>query len=191
MGIEKAKIAFIVFVLFVAAGLALVSSQERQPLVAQKQPSSGGLFHIFPIALVRSTPQPLESAIPSQTPEEVFIPGHTAQPDITPTPDALTPRISSITPRRGGAGTAVTITGSGFLPTGNVVVTMMEEFDDVPSTNGTTLRVIFKGPPFVHGADPAVLNFYNQLQAEMEYQVGVRNKNGRSNFVPFIFQFYE
>ena len=57
-----------------------------------------------------------------------------------------TPTIQSITPSKGGVGTVVTIKGYGFSPTGNKVGSAFEEFNNVSSADGMTMRVTIKGP---------------------------------------------
>lgn len=186
MGIEKNKIIFIICVLFMATLLMFVNLWEAQPFT-QKQQSVWKYLYLFPTA------QPHETVISNQTPTpRDQLPESTAQPIPTqkiPVPPA--PKIYRVTPEQGGSETEIIITGSGFLPTENIVVTTLEEFKNVPSFNGTTLHVTIKGPQSIKDTDPTILDFYNKTHAKMEYQIGVINKNGQSNFAPFIFQLYE
>ena len=61
------------------------------------------------------------------------------------------PVVSSFTPKEGWVGTKVTVTGSGFLPTGNLVY-VGSDILNVPSPDGTTLE--FNVSPVIPGVAP-------------------------------------
>lgn len=56
------------------------------------------------------------------------------------------PTISSVSPSSGRSGTTVTITGTGFTATGNVLRTSQKIYEDVPSPDGKTLIVTITFP---------------------------------------------
>src|SRR3989339_1157950 len=113
------------------------------------------------------------------------------------------PKITSISPGSGPNGTVVTITGEGFLPEGNAVVTSLERFSNIGSTDGKTitfpLRVssiaAFEDPAIFSGAEEpgggiyddsavadSVLNAAPPVAVTFPVVVSVSNKNGGSNY---------
>ncbi len=99
------------------------------------------------------------------------------------------PKITGISPEKGGVGTKVTIYGSGFSAMGNSVVSALEVFHDIPSADGRTLEITIKGP-FPREFLEKNKAFYEKHKPEMEYTIGVKNDQGESNFSSFIFTFY-
>lgn len=102
---------------------------------------------------------------------------------------AAAPTVTSISPTRGGAGTVVTVRGNGFTPTGNKVSSVFEEFENVSSSDGTTLEIVIQGP-FPKDFLESNKAFYENYGFEMDYQLVVSNSNGVSGFLPFRFTFY-
>lgn len=109
-----------------------------------------------------------------------------------PTPAYVAPAkpvLTSVSPSRGGVGTVVTLTGTGFLPTGNKVSSVFEEFTNLPSSNGTTLTFTINGP-FPKAFLDMNKAFYEEHNAEMNYDFVVSNSTGASAALPFRFMFY-
>lgn len=111
------------------------------------------------------------------------------RPTVEKKNEVVRPRIDSITPSQGGVGTKVVIYGEGFLPTGNTIGSMFEQFDDVPSSDGKTLEITIKGP-FPKEFLKEHEDFYKENKYTMEYQITVTNTLGRANFMPFTFNFF-
>lgn len=66
-------------------------------------------------------------------------------------PPVVKPNIVSVSPSHLRTGDTVTISGSGFLPTGNTVIfadgPVNQTFSNIPSPDGKTLSFVFKAPP--------------------------------------------
>lgn len=99
------------------------------------------------------------------------------------------PILTSIEPQQGGVGTIVTLRGSGFTPTNNKVSSIFEEFDGIPSLDGTSMQITIQGP-FPQMFLSQNKEFYKENNFEMDYQLVVSNNNGASGFIPFRFTFY-
>lgn len=96
-------------------------------------------------------------------------------------PNAVPPAVESVTPPTGNFGTSVTITGSGFLPTGNDVYFTTGKITGVSSLDGKTLRVVVPGEP--------MQGISGTLQGGgfmMMTNVYVTNTNGKSNAEKFL-----
>lgn len=108
---------------------------------------------------------------------------------VTTTTSQSAPVVTSLYPQRGGVGTTITLTGSGFLPTGNKISSVFEEFNNVSSVDGKTLTITINGP-FPKDFLDEHKDFYKKYNAEMDYEFVVTNKNGYSASLPFRFVFY-
>jgi peptidoglycan hydrolase-like protein with peptidoglycan-binding domain len=113
---------------------------------------------------------------------DVFLPPNDAHTGGAPT-------IFSIEPSQGGIGTKITVHGKGFTKTGNKLGSAFEEFNNLSSSDGTTLTATIKGP-FPKSLMDKNADFYRKNKFTMEYELGVSNNAGKSNFVPFLFTFY-
>jgi len=87
------------------------------------------------------------------------------------------PVINSITPNSGPYGTVITIKGSGFSPTGNMVVTTTNEVENLSSPDGNTLQFTLS-----HGLEEGFQGF--PFNHTINISVGVDNKS--SNKLPFV-----
>ncbi len=83
------------------------------------------------------------------------------------------PVVSSISPSRGGAGTVLTITGSGFAQTGNSVYTGYGVMSGVASADSKTLQVTIN-PPF--GAPRSGLSYTVPLWIYVASDGGISNE---------------
>lgn len=61
-------------------------------------------------------------------------------------PNVPEPTITSVSPSSGGNNTTITITGTGFTPTGNILRTSQKIYEDIPSQDGKTLTVTITFP---------------------------------------------
>ncbi len=122
------------------------------------------------------TPTPLGTPVP--------------MPSSTPTPVSV-PHIKSLQPSSGLVGISVTISGSGFRPTGNKIKFGDQGSENNPtyslnSTDGTT--IIFTVPSGNYmscwNSTPACYTPVLMTQPGI-YQVSVINVNGTSNELPF------
>lgn len=143
--------------------------------------------------------------------------GETGVPEIgasVPSQVGAHVRINSITPGSGPTGTLVTIKGTGFLPTRNIVFAGANTYLNATSTDGVTIHAIMEAPFVIMDNPPESLkqtesdgfeayiaedgrqivpsNFANLLDASftsLPYQVFVKNENGLSNNIPFVLKF--
>jgi hypothetical protein len=109
----------------------------------------------------------------------------TPTPTPTPTPSPTAPKLEAISPRFGAIGTKVTLKGSGFTPTDNIVRFGYGSVVNLPSADGTTLELTVPGelcPPCVYlqGCKIAC-----RVTVPGEYDVSVSNANGTSNSLKF------
>jgi hypothetical protein len=73
----------------------------------------------------------------------------TSAPFIITAPGSVPPTVTGATPIQIGYGQTVTITGTGFTPTGNTIYAGPKVFKNIPSSDGTTLQVVFGNIAFV------------------------------------------
>jgi hypothetical protein len=105
---------------------------------------------------------------------------------VTALTGAATVSITSLTPSSGPVGTRVTITGSGFSPTGNIIHFGSGGSVDVPSTNNGTI-IVYTIPAAAgpHDMNPRIMAS-SQIIAPGDYQVFVVNAQiKQSNAVSF------
>jgi peptidoglycan hydrolase-like protein with peptidoglycan-binding domain len=99
-------------------------------------------------------------------------------PASTQAAQAKKPLITAISPTKAPAGTIITITGEGFLPTGNTVYTGYDR-QTVTSSDGKTITFIFN-PPFASGVQTG-----GHLQfSGIPFHFYVGNTNGTSGESP-------
>lgn len=96
-----------------------------------------------------------------------------------------TPLISSVTPSAAASGTTVTITGTGFTSTGNIVHFSIGGISNITSTNGTSLSFIVPSSIGPYCKPDQACALYLQLLNAGTYSVYVENANGVSNTVSF------
>jgi hypothetical protein len=96
-------------------------------------------------------------------------------------PSAPVPVITSFTPKEGFFGTVVTVTGSGFLPTGNDIRLSYGDVVNVPSADGKTLQ--FTVSPDLPGLK--VGEDRPEFDVRVPYWFSVLNDNGISD--PSVF----
>ncbi len=97
------------------------------------------------------------------------------------------PRIQSLTPKSGHVGDLVTIHGSGFTPTQNVVKFGFGYTSYLNSPDGVTLK--FYVPSSQDECHPSGTPCYEKKNIPVtagEYSVTVTNPNGMSNSVTFM-----
>lgn len=91
------------------------------------------------------------------------------------------PKITNVYPTHAVAGTEVTLYGSGFAPT-NTVYASFNRLDNIPSTDGKTIKFIVKEP---FPADLEVPQFIREQYKSMQYGFYISNAYGSSNTVMF------
>lgn len=92
-------------------------------------------------------------------------------------PQTKKPLITAISPTKAPAGTIITITGEGFLTTGNTVYTGYDR-QVVTSSDGKTITFIFN-PPFASGVQTGGIQF-----SAIPFHFYVGNANGTSGESP-------
>lgn len=109
-------------------------------------------------------------------------------------PNAVAPTITSISPKEGFQGTTITITGTGFTPTGNQVHTSREVIDNVASPDGKTLQVpitiTVDYDPEDEGPTEQIATGYDDPEFNIRdpFGISVMNVNGMSNTEVFYFK---
>lgn len=107
----------------------------------------------------------------------------------TTNPPTANASISVVSPTAGSIGTTVTIYGSGFSSTGNVVRFGNGAIMNLPSTNGSMITFIV--PSYLAPYCPSgyACPQYAQMVTPGTYNISVQNANGSvSNSVPFTVQ---
>ncbi len=84
------------------------------------------------------------------------------------------PKISGVTPGRGGLGTIITIRGSGFTKTGNVVFASYGTLPDLPSPDSETITLRVEPP----GLPPNLGALKTATFPELRYRFYIQNVNG-------------
>jgi peptidoglycan hydrolase-like protein with peptidoglycan-binding domain len=97
------------------------------------------------------------------------------------------PSISSVLPTHGVAGTEVTLRGSGFVATGNTVLTPFGTIGNLSSSDGSTI-VFTVREPFPEDLD--FPDFLRQQWKSMQYGFVVENENGRSGQALFTLDLF-
>lgn len=91
-------------------------------------------------------------------------------------PSVSPPVITDFEPKKGYLGTEITITGSGFTPTGNTIRVTYGTIENVPSPDGKTLRFIVR--PNLPDAD--FTGDIPEIEDELPLWFSVMNNNGVS-----------
>lgn len=155
--------------------------------------ATGNVVHLgnLLIADTKVVPMGLSFVIPADAPrgkQELWFTNEKGESNkrffVVTDPGTPGPTISSYTPKEGFLGTKVTVTGSGFLPTGNDVLLTYGWITGVSSSDGKTLE--FTISPDIPGLQ--VGEDRPEIDYKESYWFNIVNDNGISEQVEFIFK---
>jgi IPT/TIG domain len=105
----------------------------------------------------------------------------TTAPFIITAAGSVPPTITGASPTQVRYGQTVTITGTGFTPTGNTIYAGPRVFKNIPSADGTTLRVVFGNISFVErGKNDAARDNVVPFALRIPIHPTIANANGVS-----------